>query len=88
MSVRLRSGLQVICVSCQRNRSVRRLQYFTGSKEHNVTLRGMAKDLGLKINEYGVYRVADGPDATAICGATESDVYEQLGLPWISPETA
>jgi DNA polymerase (family X) len=86
MSVRLRSGLQVDLRVVPTESFGAALQYFTGSKEHNVTLRGMAKDLGLKINEYGVYRVADGPTAIAICGATESDIYELLGLPWIPPE--
>ena len=57
------------------------LQYFTGSKDHNVHLRGMAVDQGLKLNEYGVFR----GDAS-IAGATEEDVYAALGLPWIPPE--
>lgn len=61
------------------------LQYFTGSKEHNVILRGMAKDRGLKINEYGVFRVSDG-DETRIAGATESEVYAALDLPCFAPE--
>ena len=57
------------------------LQYFTGSKDHNVHLRGMAVDQGLKLNEYGVFR---GDEKLA--GATEEDVYRALGLPWIPPE--
>lgn len=69
------------------------LQYFTGSKEHNVTLRGRAKAQGLKINEYGVFRLADGSVAGGpgvadeyVAGAAEEDVYRALGLPWIAPE--
>ena len=67
------------------------LQYFTGSKEHNVTLRGRAKQQGLKINEYGVFRVTDSSgdseEAGAyIAGEAEEDVYRALGLPWIPPE--
>jgi DNA polymerase (family 10) len=67
------------------------LQYFTGSKEHNVVLRGRAKQQGLKINEYGVFRVADSSgdseEAGAyIAGEAEEDVYRALGLPWIPPE--
>ena len=67
------------------------LQYFTGSKEHNVVLRGRAKQQGLKINEYGVFRVADSSgdseEAGAyIAGEAEEDVYRALELPWIPPE--
>ena len=69
------------------------LQYFTGSKEHNVRLRSRARDRGLTINEYGVYRLAggtteDAPPVRGECltGATEAEVYEAVGLPWIPPE--
>ena len=57
------------------------MQHFTGSKEHNVVVRQMAKDLGLKVNEYGVFRGDE-----QIAGSTEAEVYETLGLPWIPPE--
>ncbi len=57
------------------------LQYFTGSKDHNVHLRGMALARGLKLNEYGLFR---GDEKLA--GAAEEDVYRGLGLPWIPPE--
>ena len=57
------------------------LQYFTGSKDHNVHLRGMAADKGLKLNEYGLYRGEE-----KLAGATEEEVYKGLGLPWIPPE--
>jgi DNA polymerase (family X) len=57
------------------------MQYFTGSKEHNVVVRQMAKDLGLKVNEYGVFLGDE-----QIAGATEEGVYEAVGLPWIPPE--
>jgi DNA polymerase/3'-5' exonuclease PolX len=57
------------------------LQYFTGSKDHNVRLRSLARDQGLKVNEYGVYR-----EERRIAGATEEDVYRSLGLAWIPPE--
>lgn len=59
------------------------LQYFTGSKAHNVHLRRLAKEKGLKVNEYGVFRESDD---TRIAGETEQDVYAALGLPWIPPE--
>jgi DNA polymerase (family X) len=57
------------------------LQYFTGSKAHNVTLRHLAQQRGLKINEYGVFK----GDRT-VAGATEESVYAAVGLPWIPPE--
>ena len=57
------------------------LQYFTGSKAHNIVLRGLAKDRGLKINEYGVFR-----GATRIAGRTEEEVYGTLDLPCFPPE--
>ncbi len=60
------------------------LQYFTGSKEHNVEIRGRAKRLGLRVNEYGVFRESDLNEP--IAGATEESVYEVLNLCWIPPE--
>ncbi len=60
------------------------LQYFTGSKEHNVAVRGRARKLGMTVNEYGVARL-DAPDQL-IGGATEEELYRLLGLRWIAPE--
>lgn len=60
------------------------LQYFTGSKEHNVAVRSLARKLGLTLNEYGVAKL-ESPEAY-IAGATEEEVYAALGLHWISPE--
>ncbi len=57
------------------------LHYFTGSKDHNVALRRIAIERGLKLNEYGVF---DGDRSLA--GRTEADVYQALGLPYIPPE--
>jgi len=59
------------------------LQYFTGSKEHNVHLRELAKEKGFKINEYGVFRLSDGE---RVAGETEESVYGVLGLSYIPPE--
>ncbi len=59
------------------------LQYFTGSKAHNIKLREMASKKGLKINEYGVFRESDNKK---LGGRTEEEVYKVLGLPWIPPE--
>ncbi len=59
------------------------MQYFTGSKEHNVKLREMAVKRNLKINEYGVY---EADSNKKIAGKTEKEVYETLGLKYIPPE--
>ncbi len=59
------------------------LQYFTGSKAHNVALRGRALKMGLTLSEYGLFRV-EGEQRVA--GATEEEVYGRLGLAWIPPE--
>ncbi len=59
------------------------LQYFTGSKEHNVALRERAKGLGYKVSEYGVFRSSDN---SQVAGATEEEVYQLLGLEFIPPE--
>ncbi len=57
------------------------LQYFTGSKEHNIALRKIAINKGLKLSEYGLFK---GPKI--IAGKTEEEIYEKLGLQWIPPE--
>ncbi|MEM7827941.1 MAG: DNA polymerase/3'-5' exonuclease PolX [Candidatus Aenigmatarchaeota archaeon] len=59
------------------------LQYFTGSKNHNIHLRQIADKLGLKISEYGVF---DEKTGKKIAGKEEEDVYRTLGLEWIPPE--
>ncbi len=57
------------------------LQYFTGSKGHNIHLRGIAKAKGIKINEYGVFK-----GEKKMGGEEERDVYHSLGMDWIEPE--
>src|SRR5512144_3334205 len=59
------------------------LQYFTGSKQHNIKLREMAVRAKLKLNEYGVFQE---PGERRIGGKTEEEMYRALGLPWIPPE--
>lgn len=59
------------------------LLYFTGSKDHNIHLRQIARDRGLKINEYGLYRLKGNKK---IAGETEEGLYHKLGLEWIPPE--
>ena len=69
------------------------LQYFTGSKDHNVRLRNYAIDRAMKLNEYGAFDVSDVEDHESgqrvgerVAGETEEGMYEALGLPWIPPE--
>ncbi len=59
------------------------LQYFTGSKDHNVALRSRALRMGYTLNEYGLFRLDDNARAA---GETEEEVYAKLGLAWIPPE--
>jgi len=59
------------------------MQYFTGSKDHNVQVRQRAQRMGMTLNEYGLFRV-DG-DAL-VAGASEEEIYQALGLTWIPPE--
>lgn len=59
------------------------MQYFTGSKDHNVAIRTRAVRMGLRLSEYGLFRVED---ESKVAGATEAGVYEAIGLPWIPPE--
>lgn len=80
-SVRLASKLQVDLRVVPEDSYGAALQYFTGSKAHNVVLRQLAQQRGLKINEYGVFK-----GDKAVAGATEASVYAAVGLPWIPPE--
>jgi DNA polymerase (family X) len=85
MSLRLKSGLQVDLRVVLAESFGAALQYFTGSKDHNVVVRSLAKQHGLKINEYGVFRVA-GDVESRVAGSTEAEVYATLGLPCFPPE--
>ena len=60
------------------------MQYFTGSKEHNVKLRAIAIRKGLKLNEYGVFPADD--DQKNLASRSEEEVYAAIGVPWIPPE--
>lgn len=82
-SVRLQTGQQVDLRVIQPKHWGAALQYFTGSKDHNVRLREIALKQGYSLNEYSLTRVPDGRDV--FCHE-ERDVYEQLGLPFIPPE--
>jgi len=78
-----REGLQVDVRALPRESYGAAMQYFTGSKEHNVAVRTRAVKMGFKLSEYGLFRAAD--DAR-VAGETEEEVYKALGLAWIPPE--
>jgi DNA polymerase (family 10) len=83
-SVKLgREGLQVDVRALEHANFGAAMQYFTGSKEHNVALRQRAIRMGLKLSEYGVFRADDD---VRVAGETEEEVYRALGLDWIPPE--
>jgi DNA polymerase (family 10) len=80
-SVRLRCGLQVDLRVVREASYGAALHYFTGSKAHNIAVRTLGKQRGLKINEYGVFR-----NKRCIGGREENDVFDAVGLPPIPPE--
>jgi DNA polymerase (family 10) len=82
-SVRLKCGLQVDVRVLEEESYGAALHYFTGSKAHNIAIRDRAKDLGLKVSEYGVFRAKD---EKRLSGANEEDVFKAVGLPFIPPE--
>ena len=81
-SILTRSGLQVDLRVVPLEAWGAAMIYFTGSKAHNVRIREMAVRKGLKLNEYGLFRVEDDE---LIAAETEEAVYERLGLPFIEP---
>jgi DNA polymerase (family 10) len=82
-SVRLWGGFQADLRTVPRESLGAAQQYFTGSKAHNIVLRDRAIQRGLKLNEYGLYRVDDD---TRIAGEDEAGIYEALGLAYVPPE--
>ncbi len=82
-SIRHQDGIQVDLRVVEPDAFGAALLYFTGSKEHNVRVREIASKKGLKVSEYGVFNDRGGK---RIAGATEEEVYEAVGLPWIPPE--
>lgn len=80
-AVALRTGLQVDLRVVAPESYGAALHYFTGSKAHNIAIRHLGVQRGLKINEYGVFR-----GETRVAGATESEVYQMVDLPYIEPE--
>ena len=80
-SVRLISGLQVDLRRVPEESFGAAMMYFTGSKAHNIELRGIALKRGLLLNEYGLLK-----DGAAVAGRTEEEVYRALEMAWIPPE--
>lgn len=83
VSFRLRTGLQVDVRLLPEGSYGAALQYFSGSKMHNVTIRQRALKRGYTLSEYALARVEDG---SFVAGATEEEIYAALGLDWIPPE--
>ena len=82
-SLRLREGIQVDLRVVEPDCFGAALQYFTGSKQHNIRVRELAQRRELKVSEYGVF---DGRSGKRVAGVTEEDVYRAVGLPFIPPE--
>jgi DNA polymerase (family 10) len=80
-SIRLKTGLQVDLRVLPGDSFGAGLQYFTGSVDHNVRLRSIAQKMGMRLNEYGLYK-----DEKKVAGEDEEGIYETLGLQWVPPE--
>lgn len=93
-TVILRSGLQVDLRILPRRSYGAALHYFTGSKAHNIAVRTLGVERGLRISEYGVFRVPKGKEAedvgveegSRIGGAREEDVFQAVDMDWVPPE--
>ncbi len=84
-SIRLNAGFDVDLRVVPERQFGSALQYFTGSKEHNVVLRKIAISKGLKLNEYGLFSAKNG-GSKLIAGKTEKEIYEALGMNYMEPE--
>jgi DNA polymerase (family 10) len=82
-SVLLRGGLQADLRSVAAQERGAALQYFTGSKAHNIVLRDRALERGWRLNEYGLFQAKD---ERRLAGDTEEGIYAALGLAWVAPE--
>lgn len=80
-SVRMKSGFDMDLRVVSKKSYGSALQYFTGSREHNIATRKIAIEKGLKLSEYGVFK-----KAKMIAGRTEKEVYKALGMQWVPPE--
>jgi len=80
-SVRMKDGFDMDIRVVPKKSYGSALQYFTGSKEHNIVTRKIAINKGLKLSEYGLFR-----GAKKIAGENEKEIYKKLGMEWIPPE--
>ena len=80
-SVRMREGFDMDIRVLPKKSYGAALQYFIGSKEHNIALRKIALEKGLKLSEYGLFK-----GSKMIAGENEEEIYEKLGMDWIPPE--
>lgn len=95
-SIVTKGGLQVDLRIVPADNFGASLLYFTGSKDHNVKMRGMAQDDGMTLNEWGLYKLADydkakketgkSPPIKAVASKTELEIYEKLGMQYVEPE--
>ena len=85
-SIRLKEGFDVDLRVLKKESFGSALQYFTGSKEHNIILRKIAVEKKLKLSEYGLFSVFGGRGSKKIAGETEKEIYEKLGMDYIPPE--
>jgi DNA polymerase (family 10) len=85
-SALLHSGLQVDVRVVPEESFGAAFHYFTGSKAHNIAIRRIGQERGLKVNEYGVFKVGKNGAEKRIAGETEESVFAAVGLPWIPPE--
>ncbi|MFO8110721.1 MAG: DNA polymerase/3'-5' exonuclease PolX [Thermoplasmata archaeon] len=80
-SILFENGIQADLRVVEKENFGAALQYFTGSKEHNVKVRQIAIEKGYKLNEYGLFE-----EKKAVAGESEEGIYEALGMNWIPPE--
>jgi DNA polymerase (family X) len=83
VSFKLRGGMQVDVRTLPPESYGAAMQYFTGSKNHNVTLRQRALKMGYSLSEYGLFRLDNNQ---RVAGTTEEEIYGELKLDWIPPE--
>jgi DNA polymerase (family X) len=83
LSVKLKDSIQVDLRILEPDSYGAALQYFTGSKSHNVALRDRAKRMGYKLSEYGLFQISDDK---RVASKTEKEIYEALDLAYIEPE--
>ena len=80
-TVKLKNGMDVDLRVVPKESFGAALNYFTGSKDHNIALRKIAQEKGLKLNEYGLFR-----GSKRVAGKTEEEIYKALGLAFVPPE--